>query len=309
MESPIELAITSRDRDLGGFTVRRLLPYATHRMVGPFIFFDHMGPAKFAPGEGMDVRPHPHIGLATVTYLFNGQIFHRDSLGSEQLIEPGAINWMTAGKGIVHSERTPPAYRTSGGEMNGIQCWVALPEEHEEITPSFIHHPAHTLPEFEKSGAKFKLLLGSALEHKSPVKIHSDLFYLDAHFENGSTFEWPNEKRELAFYIVDGSLEVASQIYQQQTLLVVKVNARVQFKALEKTRLMILGGEPVGKRFIWWNLVSSSQERINEAKAEWSKAGPQKGNPRFHPIPGDDQEYIPSPVDSPAVPNPKGTIM
>jgi redox-sensitive bicupin YhaK (pirin superfamily) len=308
VDSQIEIAITARDRDLGGFSVRRLLPYATHRMVGPFIFFDHMGPAKFQPGEGMDVRPHPHIGLATVTYLFSGRIFHQDSLGSKQLIEPGAINWMTAGKGIVHSERTPEDFRKTGGDVNGIQCWVALPAEMEDINPSFIHHPLNTLPEFKIKDVQFKLLLGEVYGHQSPVKVHSDLFYLEAKIPKGSSIKWPRDARECAVYIVDGTLQIGGDHYPHQTLLVLKPNQETELRALDDCRLMILGGSPVGQRFIWWNLVSSSQEKINEARKDW-ELGPRNDSSRFQKIPGDDQEFIPGPKDPPLTGNPKGTIM
>ena len=302
---PIEKLITSRERDLGGFSVRRLLPYATHRMVGPFIFFDHMGPATFPPGEGMDVRPHPHINLATVTYLYEGQIHHRDSLGSDRVIEPGAINWMTAGKGIVHSERTPPSFRKSGGRMNGIQCWVALPKEFEEIEPSFAHHPAETLPKIEISGCKVKVLLGEILGQKSPVKIHSDLFYVDVVAPKGAKLKVPVGGRESACYVASGKARVLGDEIGSFTLLVAKSGSDLEIEALEDCRLMLLGGSPVGKRYIFWNFVSSSEERLEEAKREW-RPGPRAGS-RFLPIPGDAGEFIPLPEDPPK--NPKGTIM
>ncbi|MGZ5280448.1 MAG: pirin family protein, partial [Pseudobdellovibrionaceae bacterium] len=225
------MIIKAREKDLGGFSVRRILPYATHRMVGPFIFFDHMGPAEFAPGEGMDVRPHPHINLATVTYLFEGKIRHRDSLGSDQLIEPGAINWMTAGRGIVHSERTPDDVRTAGGRMNGIQCWVALPEEFEEVNPSFHHHPARTLPEFTKDDVSFKLLLGKAFGHESPVRIHSKLFYIDVRIPKGSQFTLPHENQEAALYLIEGQLKAKEQI-EPTTMLVREKGESLTVEAL-----------------------------------------------------------------------------
>lgn len=298
---------------MGGFAVRRLLPYATHRMVGPFIFFDHMGPAEFPPGQGVNVRPHPHIGLATVTYLFSGKILHRDSLGSFQHIEPGAINWMVAGRGIVHSERTPEELKATGYKMNGIQCWLALPNEHEEAEPQFFHHPSNTLPEFEINNVKFKLLLGDAYQKKSPVKVHSDIFYLQARMPKGSTLELPiDEKpgvvREGAIYIVTGQVQVEDKQVSQCTMVVGQKGKNLKVEALEDTHLMILGGAAVGPRFIWWNLVSSSEERLKEAKKMW-KPGPRKDSQRFFPIPGDDQEFIPSPEDSKITPNPKGTIL
>jgi redox-sensitive bicupin YhaK (pirin superfamily) len=300
--SKIELFITSRERDLGGFSVRRILPYATHRMVGPFIFFDHMGPAEFAPGEGMDVRPHPHIHLATVTYLFDGVIHHRDSLGSDQNIEPGAVNWMTAGHGIVHSERTPPEFRAKGGKMNGIQLWVALPEEHENTGPTFHHHPAKTLPEFEQNGVKLKLLLGKAFGHSSPAATHSELFYLDAHFPAGASLTVPCQGCELAVYVASGNAEVEGQAAGQFTMAVAKSGEDLHVKATEDSRLMILGGKPVGKRYMFWNFVSSSPKELEQAKADWAK-GP--GGKRFPKVPGDDREWIPLPEGV----NPPGTAL
>lgn len=298
--SKIEMVIESRERDLGGFTVRRILPYATHRMVGPFIFFDHMGPADFAPGSGMDVRPHPHIHLATVTYLFEGVIRHRDSLGSDQNIEPGAVNWMTAGRGIVHSERTPAEARASGSRLNGIQLWVAVPEAAEEIAPSFIHHPSNSLPEFEVGGVRLKLLLGSAFGRSSPAKVHSEMFYADAHFSAGATLALPGAGIESAFYVVDGRVSVEGREIGPQTMVVAKDGEVLNVEALSPARLMLLGGAPVGKRQIFWNFVSSSAENIARAKADWA-GGP--GSARFPKIPGDDSEYIPLPAEV----NPKGT--
>jgi redox-sensitive bicupin YhaK (pirin superfamily) len=306
--SSLELVIHARERDLGGFHVRRILPYATHRMVGPFIFFDHMGPATFAPGEGMDVRPHPHIGLATVTYLFDGKIHHRDSLGSSQLIEPGAINWMTAGRGIVHSERTPPDLRQTGCQMNGIQCWVALPEEHEETDPNFSHHPASTLPNFEIDGIKMKLLVGSAFGRKSPAPVHSDLFYVEVKMPKGSRMTFPAEGRESALYVVDGDIRIEQQALQACAMAIAKDENDLSVEAMSDSHLLFLGGKPVGTRHIFWNLVSSSPERIENAKREWAQ-GPQADGPNFKTIPGDDKEFIPLPAEPPTSVNPKGTIM
>jgi len=301
------MIITAREKDLGGFSVRRILPYATHRMVGPFIFFDHMGPAEFAPGEGMDVRPHPHINLATVTYLFEGKIRHRDSLGSDQLIEPGAINWMTAGRGIVHSERTPDDFRRTGGRMNGIQCWVALPEEFEEVNPSFHHHPARTLPEFTKDDVSFKLLLGSAFGHESPVRVHSKLFYIDVRMPKGSKFTLPHENQEAALYLIEGRLKAKEQI-EPTTMLVREEGESLTVEALKESRLMVLGGQALGKRHIFWNFVSSSEQRLTDAKADWSR-GPGISGSRFPQIPGDHAEFIPLPPEPGAKSGPPGTIM
>lgn len=303
----IELVIPSRERDLGGFHVRRVLPYATHRMVGPFIFFDHMGPADFAKDQGVTVRPHPHINLATATYLFEGKIHHRDNLGSDQLIEPGAINWMTAGHGIVHSERTPENLFQSGSKLNGIQCWVALPNEYEEIAPSFHHYPAEILPEFEIGGARLKLLLGTAYNHTSPVKVHSNLFYLHVKLSKGAKLEFPLNGCEGAVYVVDGNVRVNEQVINQFTMAVGKQCGSLMMEAIQDSTVMILGGESVGMRYIYWNFVSSSEEKIEKAKSDWAQ-GPGEPGSRFPKIPNDDLEFIPLPEDS-AKENPKGTIM
>lgn len=300
------MIITSRERDLGGFSVRRILPYASHRMVGPFIFFDHMGPAEFKPGDGMTVRPHPHINLATVTYLFEGVIHHRDSLGSSQPIEPGAINWMTAGRGIVHSERTPADVREKGHKVNGIQCWVALPEEHEETDPSFSHHPKQSLPEIQIGDARLKILLGSAFGAKSPVPVHSDLFYVDAHLKNQATLLLQDDSREAAVYVVSGAVEIDGQTFEPYSMVVKKLGSEMQVRAVGDSRLMLLGGASVGRRYIFWNFVSSSEARLEEAKRDW-ELGPRKESSRFPTIPGDDSEFIPLP-DEPKR-NPKGTIL
>lgn len=302
--SKVALVITSRERDLGGFTVRRILPYATHRMVGPFIFFDHMGPANFAPGQGMTVRPHPHIHLATVTYLFEGKIEHRDSLGFDQLIEPGAINWMTAGHGIVHSERSPPDFVAKGGRLNGIQLWVALPREFEDSAPSFVHHPSDSLPSFTMENVDLRLLLGSAFGLKSPVQVHSNLFYLEGKFPAGSKLEFPTEGRETALYLVEGRVRIDGTELEPCSMAVLGNADSVTIEALGPSRMMLLGGTPVGERFIFWNFVSSSEENIAAAATEWKK-GP--GGKRFPRIPGDDREFIPLPEDQRF--NPKGTIL
>ncbi|MBX3021173.1 MAG: pirin family protein [Bdellovibrionales bacterium] len=299
--SRLKLVITSRDRDLGGFNVRRVLPYPTHRMVGPFLFLDHMGPTQFAPGKGMDVRPHPHINLATVTYLFEGAIHHRDSLGSDQRIEPGAINWMTAGRGIVHSERMPEVTRVHGGRLNGLQCWVALPENQEECEPSFEHHPAVTLPQFLNGSIKLKLLLGKSAGHESPVKVHSDLFYMEALMPKGAVLEFDSENRETAAYLVHGEVRVEEQRILAGSMAVGDRTQGLKIEALQDSRVMLLGGKSVGPRFMFWNFVSSSKDRLEEVKREWAK-GPGH-SPRFPKIPGDDQEFIPLPDEA----APKGT--
>lgn len=303
--STVEMIITARERDLGGFTVRRILPYATHRMVGPFVFFDHMGPAHLAPGHGMDVRPHPHIGLATVTYLFAGRIEHRDSLGSDLVIEPGAINWMTAGRGIVHSERTPEPDRSRGSTMNGIQLWVALPTESEECEPSFTHHPKDTLPEFKYGGADVKLLLGRAFDRVSPVALHSDLFYAEIKATAGETVDFANDGREAALYVVAGRLITDEREVATNEMAVLSAADRVAFEVAEDAHVMVIGGTPVGERYLYWNLVSSSKARLEDAKAEWAP-GPRAESIRFKPVPGDDREFIPLPAEPGP---PKGTIM
>ncbi len=301
----VELVISPREKDLGGFTVRRILPFAKHRMVGPFIFFDHMGPATFPPTQGMDVRPHPHIGLATVTYLFEGKIRHRDSLGSDQFIEPGAINWMTAGQGIVHSERSPDDLRRTGFKINGIQLWVALPLEFEDVAPSFIHHPKNSLPEFKVDDVEIKLLLGTILNRQSPVKIHSDLFYLEAKIPAGQKFELPVSGREAAVYVVEGSIKMNEQSIGAYSMAVFEKGSDPLIEAAENSKVMFLGGSAVGERHIFWNFVSSSKEKIERAKKEWAP-GPRQGSQFFKPIPGDDQEFIPLPEEKV---NPPGTIM
>lgn len=301
----IEMLIEARPRDLGGFHVRRLLPYVKRRMVGPFIFFDHMGPAVFAPGSGVDVRPHPHIGLATVTYLFEGSFLHQDSLGSHQLIQPGAINWMTAGRGIVHSERTPQDLREQGSVLHGIQCWVALPDGHEETEPSFRHHPSDTIPSFQIGEARVRLLVGTAFGHKSPVLAHSDLFYLEVDLPCGVSLTLPNEGREAAAYAVRGKIRIEAHTLDECTLAVGREGCDLKVEALEDAKIMLFGGVAFDRpREVWWNFVSSSKERIERAKELWSEG-------RFPRIPGDDQEFIPLP-EEPGVGvkrNPSGTIM
>jgi redox-sensitive bicupin YhaK (pirin superfamily) len=290
----LDMAIQPRSRDLGGgFMVRRVLPFAQRRALGPFVFFDHMGPTAFAAGGGLDVRPHPHIGLATVTYLFEGEIMHRDSLGSVQPIRPGAINWMTAGRGIVHSERTPPELRPSGSRLHGLQLWVGLPLAQEEAPPDFTHYPASALPELTRAGVKLRVMIGNAYGLRSPVKTLSELFYVDAELAAGATLEIPSDHDERGIYIVSGALTLDGISFAEHQLLVLKNGVATRITAEQPTRLVILGGAkldgatPDGGRHIWWNLVSSSQERIERAKADW-KAG------RFAPVPGE-TEFIPLP--------------
>lgn len=283
--------ISGRPRDLGGFQVRRLLPAMGQRMVGPFIFFDHMGPAIFAAGQGMDVRPHPHIGLATVTYLFKGALLHRDSLGTVQEIEPGDINWMTAGRGIVHSERTPPRLRQQGFSIEGIQAWVALPEEHEEAAPSFAHHPGESLPEVEMDGARVKILVGHFDSFVSPVRCHGDVLYLDALVSRGRSLQIKAGERQLGIYVVTGDVSVGDTRLGVGVLGALPVGIDLEVRVSDEARFLVLGGKPLqNKREIWWNFVSSSLERMERAKRDWAEG-------RFPKIPGDDQDQIPLPDD------------
>ena len=303
LSKQLERVIDARQKDLGGFSVRRILPYASHRMVGPFIFFDHMGPAQFQPGQGITVRPHPHINLSTVTYLFSGKIEHRDSLGNDRVIEPGAINWMTAGRGIVHSERTPEPLLSEGSYVNGIQCWVALPEKDEEMEPNFTHHPAATLPEFKADDAQIKLLLGSAFGRTSPVEVYSPLFYMDANISKGGKLKLPVDGQESAVYVVEGAIKIDGVDIHEHAMAVGNKGCDLEIEATADSRLMILGGESLGHREIFWNFVSSSKSRLEEVKAEW-KPGPRKSSVRFPPIPGDDKEFIPLPEDQTKPPSP-----
>lgn len=280
---PLEMVVVPRSRDLGGFEVRRVLPAVKRRMVGPFIFFDQMGPSVFADGRGLDVRPHPHIGLATVTYLFEGVIVHRDSLGSEQVIRPGDVNWMTAGRGIVHSERSDEVTRERGGRLWGIQSWVALPKSKEETEPDFRHHPGETLPELDNDGVKLRLIAGAFGGERSPVATASETLYADVRMEQGAKLSIPPDYEERAVYPVSGAIEVGGMRHDPMQLLVLRPGIEVVASALEPARLMLLGGEPAdGPRHIWWNFVSSSKARIEQAKADW-KAG------NFDPVPGDDE--------------------
>lgn len=287
----VEVVVVPRTSDLGdGFMVQRALPSAQRRMVGPFVFLDQMGPAVLGAGHGLDVRPHPHIGLATVTYLFTGEILHRDSLGSVQPIRPGEVNWMTAGRGIVHSERTPPSLRPVQTSLFGIQAWVALPQRDEEADPAFNHHGIADLPLLEAEGKRVRLIAGSLYGARSPVKTHSEMFYADVQLDAAARLQLPAEHEERAAYIVDGTLEVqGSGRFDAGRLVVFKTGDPVILRAGESpVRLMLLGGEPMdGPRFIWWNFVSSSRERIEQAKADW------KAN-RFEAVPGE-TERIPLP--------------
>ncbi|HVF62478.1 MAG TPA: pirin family protein [Casimicrobiaceae bacterium] len=285
----IEHVIESRRRDLGGFDVGRLLPSAKRRMVGPFVFFDHMGPIAFAAGipRSVDVRPHPHIGLSTVTYLFEGEITHRDSVGSEQAIRPGEVNWMTAGRGITHSERFERA-RREGGSMHGLQAWVGLPREEEEADPAFDHYVSTELPLYQSNGFSARLVAGEAFGARAPVRTHSPLFYVHWELRAGESAQLEARYPERAAYVVNGSVEVDGSTHAAGRMLIFASGSPVVFKAVSDATVMLLGGEPIGERFVEWNFVSSSKERIGQAKADW-QAGRMKLPVR------DDQEFIPLP--------------
>ncbi|MEQ8734890.1 MAG: pirin family protein [Rhodospirillaceae bacterium] len=289
MTNAIDLIIAPRKKDIGSFEVRRALPYAKRRLVGPFIFFDHMGPATFAPGKGIDVRPHPHIGLATVTFLFEGEIHHRDSLGFHQPIRPGDVNWMTAGRGIVHSERTGPETRAAGHTLHGIQTWIALPIAHEETAPAFYHHPKDTLPVITREGASLSLIAGTAYGEESPVKTFSPMCYLGGSLESGADLEIPDAHEERAVYIVDGAASLNGHELSEGEMAVLVPGVSCRIKSDAGARIMLVGGAPMdGDRLIWWNLVASDQALIDRAKAEWK-------NGEFAKVVDDDEEYIPLP--------------
>jgi redox-sensitive bicupin YhaK (pirin superfamily) len=284
----IAAVIRAQSRDLGGFTVGRVLPSPRQRLVGPFIFLDHMGPADFPPGAGIDVRPHPHIGIATVTYLFAGEIMHRDSLGSAQAIKPGDVNWMIAGRGIVHSERTSPELLHSGQLLNGMQAWVALPESLEECKPAFFHHPMATLPQLSRPGVELRVIAGNAYGERAPVKVASGTLYVDAQLSAAAELELPNEHAERAFYVVEGSVSCDERAFDARSLVILRPGQSVSIVANAAARVMLLGGEHIGERHLEWNFVASSTERIEAAKRAWKER-------RFPTVPGDAIEFIPLP--------------
>jgi hypothetical protein len=289
MAPVIDLVIEARPRDLGGFSVRRSLPSAQRRLVGPFIFLDHMGPMALPPGQGMDVRPHPHIGLATVTYLFDGEIDHRDSLGSFQTIRPGDVNWMIAGRGIVHSERSGPEARARGPRMHGIQSWVALPLADEEGEPRFFHHPKSTLPRIERDGARLDVIAGSAYGERSPVIAQSPTLYVHAQLDAGARLPVETEFEERAFYVVEGAVRCGGRELHSGALAVLHPGAEALIEAADPARVMIVGGARLdGDRHIYWNFVSSSKQRIESAKDDWKSR-------RFPSVPGDEVEFVPLP--------------
>lgn len=292
MTNEVDIVVIPRSSDLGdGFMVKRALPSGQRRMVGPFVFFDQMGPALLEEGEGLDVRPHPHIGLATVTYLFNGELLHQDSLGTVQTIEPGAVNWMTAGRGIVHSERTPAEQRERRTRLFGIQAWVALPERYEEMAPTFSHHPGGALPLIEGEGKSVRVIAGSLYGQQSRVETLSDMFYADVRLAPNSSLEVPAKHEERAAYVVEGFVRIrGGESYEAGRLLVFKRGVDIEIQtANAPARLMLLGGEPMeAARFVSWNFVSSSRDRIEQAKEDWRHG-------RFDKIPSDDDEPIPLP--------------
>ncbi|MGB0630560.1 MAG: pirin family protein [Alphaproteobacteria bacterium] len=288
----IDIVIDPRVTDLGDFEVRRALPSANRREVGPFVFFDHMGPVVFGPGKGVNVRPHPHIGLATVTYLFEGAILHRDSLGTEKSIEPGAVNWMVAGKGIVHSERTADEDLGRDVPMEGIQTWIGLPVEDEETEPRFDHVPADALPAFDRDGVHYRLIVGAAFGAEvADVKTFSPIFYLHGEAPEGAGIDLPDEHAERAIYVVTGELSVDGETVNPNQMVVFTEGAEPDIRATSATRFLQLGGAPLGgRRTIWWNFVSSDKDRLEAAKARWKDGG-------FPIVPGDEEEFIPLPED------------
>lgn len=284
----VHLIIEPHTKDLGGFSVRRVLPYREQQMVGPWIFFDHFGPTTFPAGEGFNVRPHPHINLATVTYLFEGEIHHRDSLGSDQVITPGAINLMVAGSGICHSERERPEVRNQPHNAHGLQLWLALPEALEEIDPAFYHYTAEDIPQTDLAGASIRVMMGEAYGVKSPVKTLSDTFYAEVKLEAGASLNLPEGLAQCAVYTVRGALQAKDSEVPELCMTVFQHSAGIELSANQQAHFVIIGGEPLGERHIWWNFVSSRQERIKQAKQDWLQG-------RFPKVAGDEQEFIPLP--------------
>lgn len=285
----VDVTIEPSVKDLGSFRVRRALPSQARQMVGPFIFLDHMGPARFEAGEGMDVRPHPHIRLATVTYLLEGSIVHRDTLGSVQEIVPGAVNWMTAGRGVAHSERTGEVARSTPREVQGIQSWVALPRSREEDAPGFSHHPGDTLPVLRDRGITARVIAGEAYGTRSPVPVASHTLYVDASLDAGAILPLSGDHAERGVYVIEGEVEVAGEGYAAGRLLLFRPGDAVALRALRPSRVLLIGGEPMdGPRHVWWNFVHSRKDRIEAAKEDW-RAG------RFAFVPGDEREFIPLP--------------
>ena len=291
----IETQIVPRARDIGGFEVKRALPSAKRQMVGPFIFFDQMGPAEFITGQGIDVRPHPHIGLATVTYLFDGEFQHRDSLGTNQMIYPGEVNWMIAGNGITHSERTSEETRTGANRLFGIQTWVALPDNHEETVAAFEHHGQDALPFLEGDGKKVRLIIGDAWGERAPTRAFTDMFYADAALAAGALLPLPDNHEDRGVYVLEGSIEIAGDRFDPGQMMVFRPGDAITLKAgPHGARLMVLGGATLGgPRYIWWNFVASSREKIEAAKQAWADGDWEHG--RFQLPPDDADEFIPLP--------------
>lgn len=280
--------VAPRVHDLGGFEVRRAVPSIQARSVGPFVFVDHMGPAVFAPGRGIDVRPHPHIGLATVTFLWAGRIDHRDSLGSERTIGPGDVNWMTAGRGIVHSERTPPGPRAEGHALHGLQTWVALPRAQEEIAPAFHHHPAATVPSLDVPGGRLRVVAGRGYGEESPVRVFADTLYVAIDLDADGEVALDAAHRERALYVLDGEAQLDGADLPAMHLVVLDDGVRHRLRAKTPLKAMLLGGEPLdGPRHLWWNFVSSSKDRIEQAKDDWrdGRLGAVPGETEFIPLP------------------------
>jgi len=286
----VDIVVEPSSKDLGGFRVRRALPSIKKRMVGPFVFLDHMGPARFEAGQGIDVRPHPHIGLATLTYLVEGSIFHRDTLGSAQDIVPGDVNWMTAGRGIAHSERSSPESRQAARQMTGVQSWIALPQAHEETAPGFFHHAGTSLPVLTDKGLRVRVIAGLAYGETSPVQVFSETLYVDASIDAGAVLPLPIEAIERCVYILSGSIEIAGEVFEAHRLLIFRPGDAIAVRAVTDTRIIIAGGEPLdGDRHLWWNFVSSSKARIEQAKADWKAR-------KFGLVPGDTEDFIPLPA-------------
>ncbi len=285
----IDLMIVPRSVDLGGFEVRRVLPHVERRMVGPYVFFDHFGPAEFKAGNGLDVRPHPHIGLATVTFLYDGEIVHRDSLGSALPIRPGDVNWMTAGRGIVHSERTAQDHRRDGEPLHGLQCWVALPSAQEETDPTFAHHGKADLPVVSGEGKTVRVVSGSLLGVKSPVATLCDTLFADATLTAGASLPFDADAEERAVYISQGEIMIDGVRFTAGRLLIIRPGEAVTIQAVTDARISLVGGAVMdGPRYVWWNFVSSRKDRIEQAKADWRQK-------RFDSVPGDEAEFIPLP--------------
>jgi len=286
-DDAVSLLIEARSKDLGGFSVRRVLPAEQQQSVGPFVFFDEMGPAQFAPGDGINVRPHPHIGLATVTYLFDGEILHRDSLGFVQPIQPGAVNLMTAGCGIVHSERTSASRLASGQRLHGIQVWMALPDDQQEIDPAFVHHAADTLPTVTADGLATTVIIGSYGGRTSPVQVLPETLYLEQRLQPGANSRLPSDGQQRAVYVVAGTIRIGDCEVAQGAMAVLDESRDVSLSAADDAHVMIVGGAAITPRRIWWNFVHTDHERIEQARADWRDGG-------FALVPGDD-EFIPLP--------------